>query len=266
MTLLRLNSTGDKVKELQSLLNKQGYSLITDGHFGRLTENAVKDYQSKNNLAVDGIVGNITMNLLRGSSSNNKTLSNEDILWASKQLNCEPAAIKAVSEVESAGSGYLQDGRLTILYERHIMRRRLIAYKIDPVPYIKSHPNLVNTATGGYSGGVREHDRLNKAKEIHELAAMDSCSWGMYQIMGYHAQALGYKDVKGMVSSMEESSRGHLDAFVRFIKLDTNLLRAIQNKDWSRFARLYNGPGYAANKYDTKIASAYNRYRNENIV
>jgi peptidoglycan hydrolase-like protein with peptidoglycan-binding domain len=62
-------SRGDEVKELQTALNNAGYSLDVDGSFGSKTQAAVKDYQKKNNLAVDGIVGNNTWGSLLGSSS-----------------------------------------------------------------------------------------------------------------------------------------------------------------------------------------------------
>lgn len=62
-------SKGDEVKELQTALNNAGYSLDVDGSFGSKTQAAVKDYQKKNNLAVDGIVGNNTWGSLLGSSS-----------------------------------------------------------------------------------------------------------------------------------------------------------------------------------------------------
>ena len=57
-------SQGSDVTELQKLLNTKGYGLATDGIYGAKTQAAVKDYQSKNNLAVDGIVGNNTWGAL----------------------------------------------------------------------------------------------------------------------------------------------------------------------------------------------------------
>ena len=53
-------SQGSDVKELQSALNSKGYSLDVDGVFGSKTRAAVRDYQSKNKLQVDGIVGTNT--------------------------------------------------------------------------------------------------------------------------------------------------------------------------------------------------------------
>ena len=57
-------SSGDDVKKLQQALNSYGYSLSVDGQFGSKTQAAVKDYQKKNGLSVDGIVGEKTWGVL----------------------------------------------------------------------------------------------------------------------------------------------------------------------------------------------------------
>lgn len=53
--ILKIGSTGEKVKQIQEKLG-----LNTDGDFGPNTEKAVKEWQSKNNLTPDGIVGSGT--------------------------------------------------------------------------------------------------------------------------------------------------------------------------------------------------------------
>lgn len=68
-------SQGSDVTELQKLLNKNGYSLTEDGIFGAKTQAAVKDYQQKNNLDVDGIVGTNTWGSLTGAATANNTAS-----------------------------------------------------------------------------------------------------------------------------------------------------------------------------------------------
>lgn len=62
-------SQGSDVTELQKLLNQNGYSLNEDGIFGAKTQEAVKDYQQKNSLSVDGIVGTNTWGALTGASA-----------------------------------------------------------------------------------------------------------------------------------------------------------------------------------------------------
>lgn len=59
-TTLRKGAKGDEVKEWQKFLNSQGYSLGVDGDFGDKTYAATTDWQSKNGLGADGIVGEKT--------------------------------------------------------------------------------------------------------------------------------------------------------------------------------------------------------------
>lgn len=65
---VKYGSSGNDVKTLQELLNSNGYSLDIDGNFGPKTVAAVKDYQQKNNLDVDGIVGDNTWGTLKNGS------------------------------------------------------------------------------------------------------------------------------------------------------------------------------------------------------
>ena len=72
---LSYGSHGSDVKTLQELLNQNGYSLDVDGIFGSKTQEAVKDYQTKNNLAVDGIAGNETWGSLSGGKTSTGSTS-----------------------------------------------------------------------------------------------------------------------------------------------------------------------------------------------
>lgn len=61
---IRRGSKGEYVKKLQEVLNSHGYNLTVDGEFGPKTEKAVKEYQSKKQLVIDGIVGKMTWSSL----------------------------------------------------------------------------------------------------------------------------------------------------------------------------------------------------------
>lgn len=65
---LKLNDKGPNVKILQELLVERGYLAKVDGSFGPLTEKAVKAYQNKNKLTVDGFAGPATMAKLKTSN------------------------------------------------------------------------------------------------------------------------------------------------------------------------------------------------------
>ena len=68
-TQIGYGSKGSDVKKLQEQLNSNGYKLDVDGVFGPKTQSAVRDYQKKNNLTVDGIVGNETWGTIEKQST-----------------------------------------------------------------------------------------------------------------------------------------------------------------------------------------------------
>ena len=70
--LLKKGSTGLAVKQLQQALRDLGYDPgAADGQFGSKTEAAVKSFQGDHDIAVDGIVGDITwLNIDEADTSN----------------------------------------------------------------------------------------------------------------------------------------------------------------------------------------------------
>ena len=55
--IIRPESTGDRVVQLQTALIALGYPIAADGTYGQRTEAAVRDFQSRQGLEVDGIAG-----------------------------------------------------------------------------------------------------------------------------------------------------------------------------------------------------------------
>ena len=62
--VLRRGMENEQVKTLQYLLREAGYDLELDGDFGRSTEAAVRDFQKKNKITVDGRAGPQTIEAL----------------------------------------------------------------------------------------------------------------------------------------------------------------------------------------------------------
>ena len=60
---------GDGVKQIQQALKAAGYKVSVDGDFGNQTDAAVRQFQKKNNLTVDGVVGKITWGKLSAAGS-----------------------------------------------------------------------------------------------------------------------------------------------------------------------------------------------------
>src|SRR5690606_8264112 len=111
------------------------------------------------------------------------------------------------------------EGKPKILYERHIMRRVCMQAGLHLLVELAevNRPDLVNKERGGYRGGAHEWTRLKLAKQLNYEAAHEACSWGRYQIMGFHWKTLGYASVQEFVEVMSKDEAGQLDAFVRFI-------------------------------------------------
>src|SRR5690606_3307933 len=117
-----------------------------------------------------------------------KTIQECDYVTAANLLGCEVAAVKAVAEVESAGGGFQSDGQPKILFERHYFHR------LTNGKYSKTHPDISNPSAGGY--GSNQHGRLAKAAKLDREAALQSASWGKFQIMGSHWKSLGYTSLQ----------------------------------------------------------------------
>ena len=180
-------------------------------------------------------------------------LTDKDFNRAAKALNCSVAAIKAVVRVESRGNGFLPSGEPVILFERHIMNRLLRAKGI----IVRDKLDIVNTQPGGYKGGQAEHARLAEAVKIDRDCALQSCSWGLFQIMGFHWKALGYKTLQAFINDMYKSESKQLDVFVKFIQINPSIHKALRELDWHKFAHGYNGPNYRKNRYDEKLSNEY---------
>lgn len=179
-------------------------------------------------------------------------------------LNCEIAAIRAVAEVESGGKAFLPSGEPVILFEPHVFdrltggkfrgkRADFLDRRYNELSYPKWNPKA-------YGPVSAQHVKLAAAAELDREAALRSASWGLLQIMGHHHARCGHDTIQSFVNAMHRSAGDHLSAFVHFIATDEKLLRAIQRKDWAALARGYNGSGYKANRWDTKMAAAYAKW------
>ena len=74
-------STGNEVIQIQTRLKNWGYyNGAIDGMYGYETYRSVRQFQSKNGLAVDGVAGSATLSALGISSSSGPSNSNVDLL------------------------------------------------------------------------------------------------------------------------------------------------------------------------------------------
>lgn len=115
-----------------------------------------------------------------------------------------------------------------------------------------------------YLEGAGSYRRLVKAYQLDPSAALKSCSWGAFQIMGEFWDAMGFSSVEEFTKFISRSEKNQVKAFVLYIKLvNPTIVGHLRRLDWIGAARAYNGPGYTANAYHTKLAVEYEKIRSE---
>lgn len=258
--------------------------LATDGGFGPKTRDALMAYQKMAGLPQTGNYDASTAASLDPYIAA-RFLTDADFAAAAIVLSAEEAMVRAVTEVESKESGFLQNGKPQILFERHQFRKRLLTLMkastqttaavsqylgingtaagfdlnlIDDT-LMRLHSDIYSDTPGGYKGGAAEYERLAKACQINDSVAKCSASWGMFQIMGYYFPTLGYKTVDDMIEAMNKAETLHLQGFCKFVKSDPRMYTAFRGLDFLTFAVAYNGP--AQKGYDKKIADAYQKFK-----
>jgi hypothetical protein len=189
-----------------------------------------------------------------------RKLEPSEIDQIAADLGVEPAAFRAVITVEAAGSGFDKAGRPKALFERHHFYKHL-----KDAPGLQANAEAEGLAypkwgTKPYpKGSDAVYDEIQRACAIDEEAALLSTSWGLGQIMGSNYKLAGCSSVGEMVSEACESEAGQIRQMASFIR-NAGLQDELAAKNWAGFAKGYNGPQYAQNQYDQKLAAAYAKF------
>ncbi len=200
-------------------------------------------------------------NFAQGRST--KRLAIADYQRIAQAFNLTAAHVQTVVQVEAGTAGFWNDGNMKLLYEGHIayretsgaLRSKLVAAGLawkswGDVPYGKASVS---------------RDRLRAAIDIAGAQAYRWASYGLGQIMGFNAEVSGYASAKGMFDAFLTGEPAQVDGMMRFIK-GSGLLTQLRGSDWVAFAAGYNGPGYAKNRYDTKLAEAFRKFSGSTAV
>lgn len=194
------------------------------------------------------------MNLsFRGAA---KRLDDIDLPKLGHQLGVGEDELHAFLDVETRGTGFDQQGRPRILFERHKFYKYVPAEKRTEAV----NAGLASKTPGGYGKESEQYDKLLRAIKIDRKAALYACSWGLGQVMGFNHLLAGYQTVDAMVEAFMADEENQLQASVNFIK-NTGLADELRRHDWAGFAKGYNGENFRINRYDEKLAEAFAKWK-----
>ncbi|GAB3099424.1 N-acetylmuramidase domain-containing protein [Lysobacter terrae] len=195
----------------------------------------------------------------RNNAADKRRIADQSWLDFALALELDPATLRALAQVESEGDGFLPapSDKPKVLFEGHAFHR------LTGGRYSREHPDLSypKWSARKYAGSLAgEWRRLEAACRLDRIAALQSASWGMFQIMGFNYPYCGCADVEAFVAQQYESATRQLALLVKFVSRPP-FLPALRSRNWKAFARGYNGPGFAANGYDKRLADAYEQWQ-----
>lgn len=268
---IKKGSKGDSVSELQKLLNQNGYSLDADGIFGEKTQAAVRDYQSKNGLAVDGIVGSNTWSSLTGGAnkqaqqniSGQAGQSTADWLAAYEKPIPTYTPSQAVQDAADRLAQYEQNkpGEYQSTYADQIQELLNQALNPQKFSYDPNIDPLYKQAAERY----QQQGQLAMRDTMGQAAALSGGFGNSY------AQTVGQQAYQGYLQGMNDMLPEFQEAAYRKYLNDQNntltqmqLLQGMDQADYSRYrddmSDYYNDLNYALNQYNQASSEDYDRY------
>jgi len=171
-----------------------------------------------------------------------------DCISCGDELGIDPKIIQAVARVES-GSGDLN----AFLFEPHIFS------KLTNHIYDESNPELSYPQWDRSKyppTKLARQIQFDRAALLNSSNAYASASWGLFQIMGFNYKICKYTSAVSMATNLRSAIEPNVKAFCHMVS-NMGLVDILQNHEWAKFARVYNGPGYKLNHYDTKLAAEW---------
>ena len=255
---VQYGSQGSDVKELQKLLNQNGYSLTEDGIFGTKTQEAVKEYQQKNGLDVDGLVGVNTWSSLTGgqnatsdgSGFSYKDYTESDIVTQAKnaldaQLSQKPG------EYKSQWQSQLDD---TI---NKILNREKFSYDLNGDALYQQ-----------YKDKYTQQGKMAMQDTMGQAAAMTGGYGNSYaQSVGQQAYNASLENLNDIVPELYQMAYDRYNQEGQDLYNQYSVLGAQEEQDYGRYRNElsdYNTErDYLTGRYDAERTYDYNKYADD---
>lgn len=261
-TKLWRGNTGSSVRELQQKLNQNGYKLDEDGVFGSNTYNAVLDYQRKNNLAVDGVVGDETWGSLGKVQSAPAQQSTQKSTYTPYDPGSDKTyqeALKKQQETESSKPGEYKgayDQQLKDIYDK-IMNREKFSYDLAGDPLWQQ-----------YKDQYTQQGRMAMMDNMGQAANLTGGYGNSYsQAVGQQQYNAYMQQLAAVMPELYDRARDAYDAEGNRMLKEYQLTGDLAADDYSKYQDAYNRwlteRSYAQDNANTAYDRGYNQWLQE---
>ena len=223
-------SKGSDVTELQKLLNNNGYNLSVDGDFGSKTQAAVKDYQQKNGLSVDGIVGTNTWGALTKANTTQTTTTPTDTTPKYEAYTPSDTVLQAeamLKEQMASKPGAYQSTWQNQLQEiiQQIQNGEKFSYDLNGDALYQQYKDQYTT-----QGKLAMMDTMGKA------AAMTGGYGNSYaQSVGQQAYQGYLQKLNDVVPELYQLARSQFDTERQGLYDQASLIAGMEDQDYGRY-------------------------------
>lgn len=170
---LSLGSRGEEVKELQARLQSLGYDPgAADGHFGYLTNDAVRAFQRDHGLRVDGVAGPQVWGALREGplqeSRFRVLVAGENLDTVARRLGYAPEVLRHMNRLAPRARGY--PGQRLLCYSHYVVGSLApgTSRSLRAAGKVVRHLSALATTVAVIREGSLEMAALDE--EVHEVA------------------------------------------------------------------------------------------------
>lgn len=261
---IQKGSKGDETKKWQEFLNAQGYGLSVDGDFGDNTYKATIDYQKKNGLTADGIVGELTWGSAGYSNINTPISAPKSTPFEYADYTESDSVKQAETNKNNAENAYKNYGDFSYSNDDtfkaimdKILNRENFSYDLNGDAFYQQYKDKYTK-----QGKMAMQDTMGQA------AAMTGGYGNSYAATaGNQAYQASLENLNDIVPELYQMAYDRYNQEGQDLLNQYGMLSDDRNREYGEWSDGYNRAiadrDYYANAYDSERNYDYSKYSND---